>query len=246
MPRRIIRIVRLDIHVAGARLIDKRRRCRSHELILRRDNNREIIPRLHDRRAVVQTHDRCTGRTEVAARGAADDVEDVANKRTRQASANIGEIVEAAEGSAVRGWGNGDDLVDEAGDAFEFGDVKALEGTLGMADDVELGGACAGLDGLHEGGDLGSGRANGHQASNPRELEIVAVGEGEGAETFLLEVLFKVIQVFVISCAQAVEHHNGVGVGGAFAEKIIVNGHAVFAIDVLARDEGCWGGGDRG
>lgn len=60
----------------------------------------------------------------------------------------------------------------------------------------------------------------------------------------LLEVLFEIVEVFVVGCAEAVEHHNGVWVGSGFAREVVVDWHAIFAVEGLTWAKGR-GGNNR-
>lgn len=118
--------------------------------------------------------------------------------------------------------GNCDNVFNDGSNSVKLGSVKRLEGTLGVTDKVYLGSASLLLHLLDEVGDELRGYVDVVEAADERKPVVGAIGGGESAEALEFQVVFKEVEVLIVSCAKAVQHNDGVGMSFGFAREVIM------------------------
>lgn len=209
----------LNPSVGDSILIDEGGLGGSDELIVLGGDDGDLVTGLRNRGAVIQTLDGSTIGTNVVTSRATDKVENLADSSARGVAEGVGKVIDVSEGSGVSGRSDGRDLVDQVGDALELGDVEGLEGTLRVADEVDLG--LAGLlgDFLNVGSDLRGTLVDGLETTDEGEAIVGTVGLGVGAVALALQPVLHEVQVLIVGGAQTVQEDDWVGV--ALAREVV-------------------------
>jgi hypothetical protein len=177
MPHRVQRAELLHIKIPNPLLANKRRLGRHHQLIVLRSQNRIRNPFLSNRAAVIKPFDSIALREQVRASSAANSLNDLIDERARELRRDVGDVIQAQEGSAVGRGRNSKNPLNNLLDTFaEFRHVQDLEGAFGVAYKIDFGGAGFGLDGFDERGDFVRGCCDGFEAADEGEEGVFAVG----------------------------------------------------------------------
>ena len=209
----------LNPDVGHAVLLDERCRGGSNQLIVFGCDDGNLVAGLHNGGSIIQALDSRSIGTNIIASRATESIENFADSLTRRVTEQVGEVIEAREGSGVGRRGDGSNLVDQMGDTLELWDVKRLEGAFGVADQIDLGFAGLLGDFLNIGSDFRGTLVDRFQATQEWETIVCAVGLGVCAVTFALQPVLHKVQVLIIGCTQAVEKDDRVG--GALAGEIV-------------------------
>lgn len=212
----------LDVDVVDASLVDERGGGRGDELVVLGGDDGDLVAGLGNGLAVVESVDGIATSREVDTGLAAKFLKDRVDERVQ--GQNVSQLAQVGKGGAVGGRRKGNHSLDNVGDALDFGRVDGLEGALGVADQINLGGARLALDVADKVGDLLRRLVDRLEAADKGKAGVVAVGQGEGAELVLLEKVLEEVDVFVVGGTEAVEEHDGVGMDGRLARVVIVLG----------------------
>ena len=96
---------------------------------------------------------------------------------------------------------NSSNLINKMGNTLELGYVKRLEGTLGVADKVDLGLAGLGDNFFDVSGNLGSAFVDVLQSAQEWEAVVGAVGLRVGAVALGLQPGLEEVYVFIVGCS---------------------------------------------
>lgn len=211
MSNRVVGTCVLDPGVRHTILVDESSLRGSHQLIVLRGDDSDLVAGLRNWGSVIQALDSCTIGTNVIASSAAKGMENLADRRTRGIAKEVGKIIDVSKGSSVGRRRNGRNLVHQVGHTLELGDIEGLEGAFGVADQIDLG--LAGLLGnlLDVGSDFGGTFVDGLQTTDEWESIVSTIRLRVCAVALGLEPGLHEVQVFIIGGTQSMKEDNGVG-----------------------------------